>query len=158
MTPTHEQMTTSRQDTLRHIQAVQTNMDEMIALLRARSNKHDLSKLQEPEMTGYAGLHADMRGVSYGTPEYAAVIERYRSTVEHHYNHNDHHPQHHAAGVAGMSMLMLLEMLADWKAAAEQRDTGGSLSRSLDHYEQQPACDRTIARLLRQTAEELGWV
>lgn len=147
----------TRQDTLDHIAKVQTRMAEAIAELKARSNRHDLSKLQEPELSGYAALQLRLADAVYGTEDYQARLAECRPTIEHHYAANDHHPEHHAAGIAGMSLLSLIEMLCDWKAAGE-RTKDGSIRQSLDVNRRRFATDLTLYAILENTARELGWL
>ena len=64
----------SRQETLLHISKVQARMEECIAFLKARANAHDLSKLQEPELSGYASLSAQLSEIEYGSPEYRQAL------------------------------------------------------------------------------------
>lgn len=156
-TVTQADIERTRQDTLDHIAKVQHRMGEAIAALKARSNRHDLSKLQEPEMTGYASLQLRLGDARYGTPEYRAVLDEARPTIQHHYAANDHHPEHHPNGIAGMSLLSLLEMLCDWKAAGE-RTKDGSMRQSLDVNRRRFGADDMLFSILENTARELGWL
>ena len=64
--------------------------------------------------------------MAYGTPEYEAVLERAGPALEHHYRRNSHHPEHYGpAGVAGMDLFDLVEMVCDWMAAAERNPDDG---------------------------------
>jgi hypothetical protein len=52
--------------------------------------------------------------------------------LKHHYSHNRHHPEFFGEdGVDGMTLVDLIEMLADWKAATERHDDG-DLAKSLE--------------------------
>ena len=94
MTPTPEQMERSRADTEDHIRKVQAALDEVLANLTARAVYHDASKLQEPELTGFAALHANLADIRYVTPEYRAALDAARPVIDHHYALNTHHPEH----------------------------------------------------------------
>jgi hypothetical protein len=56
-----------------------------------------------------------------------------------------------------MSLLDVIEMLADWKAATE-RHADGDLDRSITHNPERFGYGDEIERLLRSTAIELGWL
>jgi hypothetical protein len=50
----------------------------------------------------------------------------------HHDAHNRHHPEFFGEdGVDGMTLVDVIEMLADWKAASERHDDG-DLAKSLE--------------------------
>lgn len=59
-----------------------------------------------------------------------AALAEGKPTIAHHYAANDHHPEHWPNGVNDMSLLSILEMLCDWKAASE-RTKQGSIQQSL---------------------------
>ena len=94
--------------------------------LMARGRLHDASKLEEPEKSTFDSLIPQLAGVAYGSPEYEAAAERAKPGVEHHYRRNSHHPEHYGpAGVAGMDLFDLVEMVCDWMAAAEREPEDG---------------------------------
>lgn len=150
-------MTKSEQDTREHIGKVRYHMATILAILAERSNAHDLSKLEEPELSGYEGLSTALQGLTYGTPEYRAAFAPFKEVIQHHYASNRHHPEHWANGIADMSLLDIIEMLADWKAASERG--GGDFKHSLEvsiarfHFD-----DDRIGEILTNTAKELGWI
>jgi hypothetical protein len=39
--------------------------------------------------------------------------------LKHHYANNRHHPEHFENGINGMNLLDVIEMVCDWKAAAD---------------------------------------
>lgn len=143
-------------DTADHIDKVQGRIAEVIGLLRARAANHDASKRAEPERTGYAALQVNLRDIRYGTPEYRQALDAARPVIEHHYAANDHHPEHYPNGIAGMSLLSLLEMLCDWKAAGE-RTKDGSMRQSLD-VKRSSIGLADLYNILENTARELGWI
>ncbi len=117
----HEGAYDSRADSLAHIHRVRDHIDGFVAEMLARGRVHDASKLDEPEKSAFDQIIPLLDGVAYGTPEYEAVVERARPALEHHYRRNSHHPEHHGpAGVDGMDLFDLVEMVCDWMAAAER--------------------------------------
>lgn len=124
--------------------------------LTHRAARHDDSKLQEPEKSGYDQLVADLKDIVYGTDEYRAALRAAKPVIDHHYAHNSHHPEHYPNGIAGMSLLDLIEMVCDWKAASE-RTKQGSIAQSLAHNRQRFQIDDQLASVLENTVKELGW-
>jgi hypothetical protein len=150
-------MTDYQKDTSEHIAAVREWMDNAINQLEGRAYTHDSSKLKEPEASGFAAMMADARlsELTYGSDEYRAVLREHKPTINHHYAHNDHHPEHDVDGVRGMSLLSLLEMLCDWKAAtARMKD--GDMAASLRHNQDRFRISDDVQRILENTARELG--
>lgn len=122
----------SRVDTYAHMQLVQRNLGIMIHDLLRRAEAHDQSKLSEPELTAYNEMGARLREVEYGSEEYRAILRSQKPAIQHHYAHNTHHPEHYGdAGIRGMNLLDVLEMLCDWEAAARRKD--GHARESMDH-------------------------
>jgi hypothetical protein len=65
--------------------------------------------------------------------------------------------QHRASGIHAMSIMDLLEMLADWKAAT-LRHADGDLDRSITQNAQRFGYGPEIEGMLRNTANRLGWL
>lgn len=59
-------------------------------------------------------------------------------------------------GMAGMSLLDLVEMLADWKAATERHDTG-DIDRSIDINSERFGYDEMLRSIFHNTVREMGW-
>lgn len=146
----------STHDTQSHINKVQVRIAEFQVELDTRAALHDRSKLQEPEKSSYDQLSADLRDIVYGTDEYRAALAAAKPVIDHHYAHNSHHPEHYPNGIAGMSLLDIVEMLCDWKAASE-RTKQGSIAASLAHNKQRFGIDDQLAAILANTVKELGW-
>lgn len=146
----------STQDTLDHINKVWARMAEIQARLDDRAALHDASKLQEPEKSGYDALVTQLADVVYGSLEYKAALQEAGPTIAHHYAHNSHHPEHYPDGIAGMSLLDVVEMLCDWKAASE-RTNQGSIAQSLAHNKERFGVSDQLAAIFENTVRELGW-
>lgn len=149
-------MNDSTQDTEEHIEKVRWNLLVVQQKLVARGIRHDASKLEEPEKSGYDRLTADLKDIVYGTDEYRAALVAAKPVIEHHYAHNSHHPEHYPNGIAGMSLLDLIEMVCDWKAASE-RTKQGSIAQSLVHNKARFGMDSQLAQIFENTVKELGW-
>jgi hypothetical protein len=153
---TPEEIERWRVDTAEHISKVQAALLEVTSNLTIRAAHHDLSKLREPELSGYAKLKARLDAVQYGTPEYAAALEEGKEPIAAHYAANSHHPQHYENGIAGMSLLDIIEMFCDWYAAG-QRTKNGSLKQSLAVNRTRFGADPVLAQIFENTRVEMGW-
>jgi len=146
----------STPDTLDHIGKVQARIHECTNNLIVRADRHDKSKLMEPEKPGYDKLTADLKDIVYGTDEYRAALAAAKPVIDHHYAVNTHHPEHYEQGIAGMSLLDLVEMVCDWKGASE-RTKQGSIAQSLAHNKKRFDLSDQLAAILENTVKELGW-
>lgn len=144
----------SAPDTLAHINRVRELIAEARAHLMERAQRHDQSKLKEPEKSAFDRATPRLKTLTYGSPEYHANLAEIREAVAHHQAHNSHHPEFYADGIAGMSLLDLLEMVCDWKAAGERHEDGDireSLRINIERFGIEPQ----LASVLRNTIDEL---
>lgn len=150
-------MPDSQPATSAHINRVRELLYEIVAKLHERAQVHDASKLEEPEKSVFDNVSEKLGDLKYGTKEYKAAIAKILGpALKHHYEANSHHPEHFKKGVRGMSLMDVLEMLADWKAAGE-RMKDGNLAASLKHNKKRFKIPQPIQDLLDNTAIELGW-
>lgn len=145
----------STADTKAHINRVQVHIAHMQANLDERSNLHDRSKLQEPEKSVFDEYTPKLKDSTYGSEEYKSFLAGMKPALDHHYAVNDHHPD--VRGIEGMSLLALVEMMADWKAATE-RHADGSLAKSLEINRVRFGISDQLYAVLVNTARELGWL
>lgn len=143
-------------DTLQHIQTVRLYLGILIEGLEWRATQHDASKLESPEKEALDALTPRLQGLTYGSDEYRATLREMKPALEHHYANNSHHPEFHPGGVAGMDLLDLVEMLADWKAAS-LRHADGDILTSLEHNVTRFGLEPQLASILRNTIVRLGW-
>lgn len=125
----------SRPETFRHIEQVRERMNRCIVDLIQRAHVHDQSKLVSPEVEGFDEYTDKLAKLTYGSPEYKESLAGLQEVLKHHYANNTHHPEHYENGVRGMSLLDLIEMLCDWKAAT-LRHNDGDIRRSIEQNQQ----------------------
>jgi hypothetical protein len=147
----------SRPDTLIHSQRVGELMVAVVKELLDRSTCHDRSKTQPPEVHVFDEYTPKLKTSTYGSEEYKLFLAGMGDGLQHHYASNRHHPEHFADGVAGMTLVDVIEMLADWKAATE-RHADGDLARSLAIQQERFGLSDQMLAILRNTAAELGWL
>lgn len=141
-------------DTLKHIRRVQGLLGGMARDLMRRGEAHDDSKLGPEEKPLFDEMTPLLKSLTYGSDEYKASLEKLGVALKHHYANNSHHPEHFADGVAGMSLLDVLEMLCDWKAASE-RTKDGNFLKSIEIGIERFKIDPQLASILRNTAAAL---
>lgn len=92
--------------------------------LDERIEKHDLSKLEDPERSCYDKYIPLLREYKFGTPEYFATKQAMKEEgLTHHFEVNRHHPEHFKDGVKGMNLIDLVEHIMDCYAASMVSDT-----------------------------------
>lgn len=148
----------STEDTKDHIGKVQERIKIVTSELTIRAVRHDMSKLAEPEKAAYDNLmrFKSSHEMIYGSPDYAEGLKILGPALDHHYQNNSHHPQFYANGITGMSLLDIIEMLCDWKAAGE-RYKDGNIAQSLAHNKERFKISDQLFAILENTVKELGW-
>lgn len=195
-------MKDSTQETTAHILRVRELLYIVQNKLEERGFAHDLSKLQSPEKEGFDEVTGALRGLTYGSDEYKAQLERLKPILAHHYANNSHHPEHFPlfkcplcklvfkesettasvcyeskprfcpkccpqgsmfeatlephTSVDGMTLLDLVEMFCDWKAATE-RHADGSIEKSIKQNTVRFNLSPQLEIILENTRKELGW-
>lgn len=118
-------------ETYKHVKKVQKNLNLFIKDLIHRGENHDTSKFEEPELTIFAENTEKLAKTVYGSEEYKQLLVEVKPAIEHHYAKNRHHPEHWPNGIEDMTLIDLVEMLADWKAATE-RNKDGNIRKSIE--------------------------
>jgi hypothetical protein len=147
----------SRSDTLAHIERVQKLIFQCVSNLSHRGQVHDVSKLEEPEKSAFDACTLKLKQMAYGSPEYKQACQELGPALQHHYANNSHHPEFYANGIDGMSLLDLIEMLMDHKAATERMIGGGNIRRSLEINTDRFKISPQLKSILANTIKEMGW-
>ena len=124
-------MEDSRPATYEHIQTVQNLLNKVVVDLIDRGEKHDQSKLVDPEKIYFDEYTPRLKGMTYGSDEYKQCLTEMKPALDHHYIHNSHHPEYYSDGIRGMSLSDLIEMLCDWRAAT-LRHADGDIMKSIE--------------------------
>ena len=149
----------STEDTYKHKNRVGELMSQAATRLMMRADQHDNSKLEPPEKPLFDQFTHRLKGMKYGSDEYKETLALLKPALDHHYACNAHHPESRAEGVKAMSLLDLLEMLADWKAAGERHQRADcNLTNSLKVNRTRFHIPNQIFRQLISTSLELGWI
>lgn len=118
----------SRPETLAHIGRVAELLAQVELDLTVRGENHDASKLVDPELDTFNEY----------TPKLKASTE------------------HFPNGINDMTLMDLVEMLADWKAASERHENG-DVARSLDIQKGRFGISDQLHQVLHNTVEYLDW-
>lgn len=113
--------------TMRHIETVRNYLNSVVKELLKRGERHDQTKLQSPEVETFDVYTAKLKHTTYGSPEYKKYLDEMKPALTHHNTNNRHHPEHHPDGIKGMTLVDLMEMLCDWKAATLRHNDGDIL-------------------------------
>lgn len=118
-------------DTMRHIERLRNLLNVAVKGLLNRGEEHDQTKLEHPEVELFTEMTPVLAGLTYGTEEYKEACDKLGPALAHHYANNRHHPEHHKRGIRDMTLLDLVEMFCDWKAASE-RHHDGNIRKSIE--------------------------
>lgn len=113
--------------TYEHKQNVNIYINSIIRDLLSRGILHDNSKLVSPEVEIFAEYTPKLAKSTYGSDEYKGFLKEMGVALEHHYKNNRHHPEYFDNGLKGMTLVDLVEMLCDWKAATLRHNDGDIL-------------------------------
>lgn len=164
-------------ETLDHIRQVQKYLHLVAANLLERARVHDASKLIEPEASVFEEFTGKLKGSTYGSDEYKGFLAGMKPALDHHYAFNRHHPEHFGlhvcqqcgtddrveactcggprrADMSRMTLLDLIEMFVDWKAATERHENG-DLSKSITLNKARFGYGDELESIFRRTADEL---
>jgi len=144
----------STDDTVAHIRKVRSGMMQAALNLIARARDHDKSKLESPEKEIFDEYTPKLEETTYGSDEYKQYLEQMQEGLDHHYAQNSHHPEHFLGGIQCMTLIDLLEMLIDWRAATERHDDG-DIARSIVQNAERFGYGDELTQILYNTAEDL---
>lgn len=147
----------STADTLKHGRRVAELLAPLASELVQRGIEHDRSKTEDPELAVFNEYTPKLKHSTYGSDEYKGFLAGMGAGLAHHYACNRHHPEHFKQGVGNMTLVDLLEMLADWKAATE-RHADGDLRRSLEIQRERFGISDQLLQILLNTAGMYGWL
>jgi len=140
--------------TMEHIQNVQKYMASFIDKLMYRLLNHDKSKMENPELLYFVQFTSKLKELTYGSDEYEQSLKDMKPALDHHYAWNFHHPEHNKNGINGMTLVDLIEMLADWTSSVK-RSPNGSIIKSLEINKKRFGISDQLYEILENTIREL---
>lgn len=148
---TTEQKATNN-DTFRHIERVRNLLNMFVRELLERGELHDQTKLESPEVEAFTEYTSKLAETTYGSPEYESFRAAMKPALDHHYANNRHHPEFHKDGIEDMTLVDLLEMMADWKAASE-RHNDGNIFKSIEKNASRFKMSSQLCKIFENTAK-----
>jgi uncharacterized protein DUF5662 len=146
----------SKADTLEHIFSVMGFLEAFSHEIQVRGLEHDTSKLKSPEKEAFDEFTPLLKSLTYGSAEYRETLRKMKPAIEHHYKNNTHHPEHYGEdGIRGMSLIDLIEMLCDWKAAGQRHTDDKGLIHSIEVNQKRFGYSDELKQILLNTAAEI---
>lgn len=139
-------------ETIKHIEKVRHYIRIFTDALTTRGVKHDASKLESPELEVFTEVTPRLASLTYGTEEYDSSLKEIQVALDHHYASNRHHPEHFTKGIEDMTLVDIVEMLCDWKAAS-LRQHDGNLLKSIELNAQRFGYDDQLKKIFINTAK-----
>lgn len=144
----------SIKDTLLHIKRVNELLLQFTKEIIDRAIQHDNSKLQEPEKPLFDKMTPLLKGLTYGSDEYKKALDELKPALEHHYAINSHHPEHYKNGIDDFTLVDLVEMFFDWKAASE-RHNDGNVFKSIEINKNRFGISEQLCKIFKNTAAKM---
>lgn len=146
-------------DTLIHRQQIQQHLHQITNILTKRGQTHDESKLTPEELNEYTKITPKLRKHKYGTPKYQTLSKQLKNALKHHHNKNPHHPEHYTNGIKDMTLIDLIEMIADWRAAytRDHKTYNGFINHIKTKLLPQHNTPPTLRTTIINTINQLGW-
>ena len=143
----------SKKDTKDHIEKVYHLIFLIVSELIHRAEAHDLTKLVSPEKEIFDKYNPLLRSVEYGSNEYNEYLKEMSVGLQYHFDKNRHHPEHFEWGIHSMTLIDIIEMFCDWKAASmrnEVDDFAAGLEINRDRFD----VEDQLQNIFMNTAKE----
>lgn len=143
-------------ETKRHAWRVHQLLVDVHVELTKRGICHDNSKLQPLEKTLFDEYTPKLKGTTYGSERYKQYLKELDVALKHHYENNKHHPEHYTDGINGMSLVDIIEMICDWRAATE-RHADGNILKSIEINSERFKISPQLKEILLNTVKYMRW-
>lgn len=97
---------------------------KIVLKLIHRALIHDNSKYRFSEAIPMSKIAKYLINTLYGSKAYKDLTNRNYEAIKIHYKRNRHHPEYHDNDYKKMSLIDLIEMFVDWKAASKRYKNG----------------------------------
>ena len=156
----------SEAETRKHIATVGKYILGAIQRLTFRIINHDESKLKEPEKEIFDKYTPKLANLTYGSEQYKKCLSdmTYKG-LNHHYDNNRHHPEYWFRknnaeftgmyGLNDMTLIDIIEMLCDWKAAT-LRHADGDILKSIEQNQKRFGYGDELKQIFIKTVKYLS--
>jgi len=125
--------------------------------LASRGKIHDMSKIQSPlEKISFDHWLPEIRKYEFGSENYKNALAQMGTGLTMHYDANRHHPEHFPDGIDGMSLIDLIEMLADWMAVCAEKNVPVDLISAKDRWKIGDQLMKILENTLREQQIEIS--
>ena len=146
-----EKIYDSQKDTMEHISKVRVYISKINDELTDRALKHDHDKIDNPiEKALFDEYTPKLKNCTYGSEEYKNFLAGLKEGLDIHYANNRHHPEHFENGIKEMTLMDLIEMICDWKAASE-RHADGDIYKSIEINQKRFGYSDELKQILKNT-------
>ena len=145
----------SRRDTIKHKLRVYQLLYAVAEEIKHRARIHDKSKLEIPEKDLFDKYTPLLAKCTYGSEQYDEYLKGLKDALDHHYLLNRHHPEFFENGINGMTLIDLIEMIFDWKAASE-RHNDGNIYKSIEYNKKRFGISDQLIQIFINIAKELN--
>jgi hypothetical protein len=136
------------EDVLKHHNRVVATLKEWASQLFDRGKAHDMSKIQSPlEKITFDHWVPELKKYEFASDGYKNALKQMGSGLQMHYEANRHHPEHFEGGINDMSLIDIMEMLADWIAVAEEKQEPVQLDKAAARF----GIDTQLLMILKNT-------
>lgn len=139
-------------ETQKHIENVRRYIRFVTDKLTTRGIEHDKLKLESPEVDIFTEYTPKLAETTYDSDEYRTYLKEMDVALQHHYANYRHHPEHFENGINDMTLIDVVEMLCDWKAAT-LRHNDGNLLKSIETNAQRFGYDDQLKQIFINTAK-----
>ena len=140
-------------ETKKHISTVRDLIYIVVKELNSRTIKHDQSKLESLEKEIFDEYTPKLKNTTYGSEEYKQFLKEMKPALDNHYKKNRHHPEHYENGIQDMTIVDIVEMIADW-AAATKRHADGCIGTSIVKNAERFGFGEDLVKIFLNTARE----
>lgn len=138
-------------DVLEHKRKVEYWLHGFAEQLKRRAKYHDNSKLDDPtEKAMFDKWTPELKEREFGTDAYKIALDGMGKGIQLHYKANRHHPEHYPNGVNNMTLMDVVEMLADWMAAAQAHNAHVDLAHATERFGLSDQLVQIFANTLRE--------
>ena len=146
----------SKDETNKHRLEVGFLLTNIASQIYERAEHHDESKLESPEKEMLDIWRPKLDSLPIKSDAYKEALLQMGIGLTHHYLWNRHHPEHFENGVAGMTLIDVIEMACDWIAASKRKDPNGKVD--LDWAKERFGIDEQLLAIISNTIEELATI
>jgi hypothetical protein len=140
--------------TMEHKRYVKGLMNKVAKMIKERGERHDNSKLEEPEFSLFSKHTPTLAKLTYGSPEYKKALEDLQPALIHHYANSRHHAEHFKNGIKDMNLVDVIEMFVDWYCASKRHDDG-NIRKSIEINKQRFGYSDDLERIFENSIELL---